>query len=746
MRKILKFTVIVLFWISIIHAAKVLVIVESNYYNNSDNGGALIDDYIALVRAKDGYDVELISNFQATTAQNMVEQCRLLWEIIADEYQAEEIEGAVLVGDLPIPIFYQHQDFPILPVDYLYMDVCDERVGGIKYPKLFDSPGIPDIGVWKTNAYYLGGEESVYFDWIKGPDGYNGDGIADIWVSRIYAGGLHALREDGAPWGDFLEEYEILDAYFRRVIKRMTSKAEVPPRALAMGYPHHYNNTSQQNLEHLLNTHGNGPAEQIRRILYPNNAPEIYQTQMQNGPYGGYSRGAVSGNKFPDGCKIISTFPEYEGDTRGYESACLYVHSNGNQHGWHGSHNNLGKTESHGLTSSILTCIPWTLQTGAIIPGFEGASCTKDWFKTEESYFKVSNEFIEGMNVRPAQSESNYFFNTFQMPLGDYEFKASMFIPDNGILQKFDTVYINIYVNYPAYFYKLPDNSEIRNVGWAIPIPAGTDGWIQIWNNYNTIKDLDRTNWILISITPYYWDEIPDEIVPCDAVKLEMISPSSQEWYEDNPADMHLMKPHNYRTARSTASMRDDEGPSKAKFTFMNACQPNNFLVRHNIGNMYALDHNGLISVGRPTTCFGTSFPEMYEGLKNGDSFGKAFLDNINNEDGFPSTAFPSTTSTQCIMALLGAGTLKYNAYLPYIDATQAVFSNDIHTKWSYWIARSAEVTDMKLYYESGQDYDPELNIFAGSEIVVRPGINGVTFCRGSKVNLKINPELLSSE
>lgn len=747
MKKILKFNVIFLLCISIIQAAKVLVIVEANYYNYdiSPEGYGLIDDYVALVRAKDGYDVELISDFQIPAGMKMVWQCNELWNLIADEYQDEEIEGAVLVGDLPIPIFYQHDDYIIVPIDYLYMDVCDERVGGAKYLKLFDLPNSPDIGVWNTNWYKVSGEWAVYFDWLRGPDAkYAGDGIADIWVSRVYPVGLDGLREDGALWGDFLEEYEILDNYFRRVIKRMAYRAEVPPRAMAIGYAYHGSTPSAaDNLDYFFKFFADGPTEQLHHVLWPNNTPEVYQTQLQSGPYGGISWGAAGGVKFPDDCKITSTFPEYEGDTRGYEAACLFVHSGGNAHGWHDVHGIMNKSDTHGATGSILTCMPWTHQTGAQYPGFDDPpnNCAIDWFKTEESYFKVSTDFVEGMMGRPAQSDGKYNF-VIHNTSSQAEFDAYAFIPDHGDEKLFDTVYVNIWVDGGAWFSNKNNDDDYNHTGWWLEIKEGSGEWINIWKDKSTatINDLNAsgTNTITISITPYYWDEVPNEIVTCDAVRLERTSPSPQNWHEDNPEDMHKMQPDHYRTVRAFTSMRDDGGPSKTKFTIMHCCQPNNFLVRHNIGNMYALAHNGLISIGRPTTCQWPEYGILFEDLKNGASFGKAYLDFVNYE-GFPDKGKKT-------LALLGAGTLKANAYLPYVDAASAVFSDDIHTKWSYWIARSAEVIDMELYYESGQDYDPELNIYAGTSIVVRPGAKGVTFCRGSKVNLKINPELISSE
>lgn len=747
MRKILTFTTLLFFWVGILHAAKVLIIVESNYYNNSPNGKDLIDAYVDLVRAKDGYTVELINNFIPTGT--MINQCHQLWNLLADEYQDVEIEGAVLVGDLPVPIFIQHHDHVIVPIDYVYMDVCDVNDNNKKYSLLYDPPGPNGEGVWESIEYtWKSGETVTYFDWIYGNNGtYDGDGKADIWVSRIYPVGLDALREDGALWGDFLEEYEILDSYLNRVIKRMDTQAEVPPRSMAIGYAYHHHvdpSNAPHNFTqlHELYLEGFKEPEQIHYKLYPNNTPEVYQTQLQNGPYGGDSWGAAGGVKYPDDCKITSVFPEYVNDTRGYEAACLFIHSSSNGHGWMDEHGITNDLESHGFTNSILSCIPWTKHESP--PGHDQNNCEPDWFKTEDSYFKIPKDLMSGemgqglMGGTIGQTDSRYYFSINVND--DHNFDLEVYIPPNN--QKFSEVYIRIWISGNAYFDV--NGKHVDYFGWSLDIPDNSQGWVDIWDNHNRIYNLGGDHILTMSVGPTSWSTPPnDNIIVADAARLirkNALGNPEEYWYLDNPEDMHKMEEHHYRTRRAITSMRDDGGPSKVLFTFMNCCQPNNFITRHCIGNMYALAHNGLISVGRPTTCSWLEYGPIFENLKNGVSFGKAYLDFVNSTDeGFPSKGWKT-------LALLGAGTIKAKAYIPYVDGSMAIVNQDQHTKWSTWIADHVSIDDMELYYESGQNYDPELNVYAGRKIAITSNGKGVTFCRGSKVRLKVDPELLNAQ
>ena len=108
------------------------------------------------------------------------------------------------------------------PCEYFYMDLWDNRAD-TTYP---DWERINN-GPWRRyNGDILD----------RRPLAYQGDRELDIWVSRIYATNLNHLRADGAAWGDFLEEYEIIDAYLDKVHERMNTTVSVR-RGIAMGYP-----------------------------------------------------------------------------------------------------------------------------------------------------------------------------------------------------------------------------------------------------------------------------------------------------------------------------------------------------------------------------------------------------------------------------------------------------------------------------------------------------------------------------
>jgi hypothetical protein len=154
--------------------------------------------------------------------------CYYIWNLLSakyDEYHSDPdtLEGVVLVGDIPVPTF--HYFGKTIPCEYFYMDLWDNRIGNdCPYPDWEDI----NQGPWQRWG-------SEYYTLNR--NYYNGDEELEIWVSRIYASNLNYLRADGAPWGEFLEEYEIIDAYFDKLHDRMTTPAPAIRRGVAMGYP-----------------------------------------------------------------------------------------------------------------------------------------------------------------------------------------------------------------------------------------------------------------------------------------------------------------------------------------------------------------------------------------------------------------------------------------------------------------------------------------------------------------------------
>jgi hypothetical protein len=160
-------------------------------------------------------------------------------------------------------------------------------------------------------------------------------------------------------------------------------------------------------------------------------------------------------------------------------------------------------------------------------------------------------------------------------------------------------------------------------------------------------------------------------------------------------------------------------GFSKTQFFLMCACNINHFLystgtLDKNIGNLYALGYNGLICMGASTIDGGGSDKSSFtRALRNGDCFGKAYLDYIN-----------SSFSTSTLYALLGAGTLCAQPYIQYgSDVIENEYITGIRLVWSRnpVFIRGVTVTgnDGNLYATSS--YDAASSPFGThGEIVIR--------------------------
>ena len=193
--------------------SQVLILVDEWYKDHDEllppPEGHKIERYMNDVSAKDGKDVELMILYRRS-----LYNYEWVWEKLRDKYQQDAddplkdtLEGVVLLGDIPVPTF-RYSGINI-PCDYFYMDLWDNR-SSATYPDWEYHPGI--FNPWVR----FGGSGDILDKSI-----YHGDDSLEMWVSRIYATNLNYLRSDGAAWGNFLEEYEIIDAYLDKVHDRM---------------------------------------------------------------------------------------------------------------------------------------------------------------------------------------------------------------------------------------------------------------------------------------------------------------------------------------------------------------------------------------------------------------------------------------------------------------------------------------------------------------------------------------------
>lgn len=612
--------------------------------------------------------------------------------------------------------------------DYIYMDVCNQNNNNQKYPQLLQlAPD--DGGVWPTLLYYDDQGNLVRF-LGRNTGTYNGDGKADIWISRIYAKNLEVLREPGASWGAFLEEHEIYDLYMQRVIDRMTLRSQVPDRAFAIGAPFSNMWTPEGDLTGLKDKFSEVPvydSSVIRYILFPQNMPNIYQAQLQAGPFGGETWGASGGVKFPLECKINNTYPEYAGDSRGYEWALVYCHSSAVAHAFSGpvkSFRIRGKEDCEfGAFLNIQLTQPWhSVSAGGFTADPEG-KCKADYFITYEN--DVCSDHLNGC-LNP-----QVWYNFNNLTSGEYN--AYCYIP-SGITNTLNDVWVHVYLadgrfdngqNHIQYGIKLENDGS----GWAKVFPEG--GPSSQWQNITL--DAGKTSFEFeIHIHPVIVKKDGvNRVVVGDAVRLSKNSVAPNVWFQDNPPNMHKMVENDWKTIRGFTSMEDNGGQSKCKFYALEACNICDFSQPNCLGLMYAMDDNGLISYGRTTTNYGISHQEMFKNLKVGQNFGMAYLDLINSHDGFPRL-------NNTILTLFGAATLKAHSYKPYLDyVTDQTFTGTYDSKKVFWCGNNVTLQNVTVPYNANV---PEFKVYAGGpEIRIKPETH---IYYGCEAFFKLDPSL----
>jgi hypothetical protein len=87
--------------------ARVLVLVEKGYSDYDLLNGHKIDRYMSDVKQIDGKDTERVIFENGIPGSD----CFSIWFILSEKYNqyhgtADSLEGAVLVGDIPVPVFH----------------------------------------------------------------------------------------------------------------------------------------------------------------------------------------------------------------------------------------------------------------------------------------------------------------------------------------------------------------------------------------------------------------------------------------------------------------------------------------------------------------------------------------------------------------------------------------------------------------------------------------------------------------
>lgn len=675
--------------------AKVLVVVASNYYQYDQAGSHRIQKYITDVNSYDSKKT-LIFNFTNPTG-TMYQKCNALWNVIRDQYvtnhhtiaTADDIEGVVLIGNLPEPMFDNGATIPLLrlPVDYYYMDVFNQLTQ-TKYNN--------DSDIWTYNS--VDDVFSISYN------STNGDSKADIWISHIFGHRITNIRKGQTIQG----EYSIVDDYLDRLHFRMTEPSTVPNRGMAFGGLTEYaSNYDVANTLHLYEL----PLKQYFEFRHPNNSPTNLQAQLQAGPLGNVNYGACNGLRFPaernqTNCIQSSlTDPRtnivYNNlDQNGYEWIGIFEHS------W---------PEGHTLNASHLS-----VNTGA----------NGNFFNTYRGPFWGNNQLVS------STSAVNGSYYTVPVPHGTYKtisWRAK--IPTAGTYD----IYMS-YVpssgnttNLPVQVIELPLNNFGASTFLGKTVidqtkhtntQNGNTNWE--WVGKYVFNNANDSAWVLVD-----FNGIASSIsgnVYADAIKL--VNSSIPEIIVDNTASSFVFSDWK---DRAFEDMQDEDitshaSYSKALFFLTNACEISDYTFPYGdcLGVLYGLTHNGLISIGTTDLNYANQnyspFVNSVKSLNNlgyPKDFGESFLSLIDSYGIF-------STYT-----LMGAGNLSTKAYIPF---GTTIFQNLVVTT-TLSNSASAPVLVRNTTVEAGASYSTSSS-GTDKQIIIRPE---TAFKQGSYVHLYLN-------
>ncbi|MBN1294576.1 MAG: hypothetical protein JXB48_22245 [Candidatus Latescibacteria bacterium] len=658
-----------------LNAGKILIVVEQGYYKIST---AKIRRYCNDMKIEEKRTSEIVVFPSSGTITD-------LWNEIRDQYAAAKnsstpITGAVLVGNLPIALFYYFG--ATIPSEYFFMDVWDNRSipASDHVPhayrnwtdvwELYQSSNLLNRELYKTNSY-----------------GDGGDGVLDLWVSRIYASNLPHLRDDR---GNTLTEYQILSRYFDRLHKRMTGPSLVPPRGMSMGPPpswpsrdlSRYARLENLGLSSIITYDYSDPSK-----MHLNQAA-AWQAQLQAGPYGNSNHGVINGHSFSSeqdkANRARSCINEYyKGDQRGFEWAALFSHSIPTTSVFH-MYDNSGYSLG-GKFTSINNQQQWILKThggyknGTYYENFQQGESV-EWSCVMAAGRGGQYELYLYWNVDTLSNSSNNYLKFW----GEKKFSLlvnkildqSSSGKDNWnriesenktdyTINDLDTLVVGLYPNLTGF------NRRNRCVADAIQFRLVR---AKIWDKnavryslddiatYRDVRYICRKDHISndasspkSSYSGNLWG------VDTNSISNYTITITPNEIFDINKRGMKGFRCNNWYN-RSFCDMVFDGGPSKVPFFILVACWITSYHIPDNLGNLFAMGYAGLTAIGNsyesPLDTNGQF--QVYTQLLGPDSykcFGEAYLAQaqqaytINNS--FPDANF----------ILLGAGNLYARAY-----------------------------------------------------------------------------------
>lgn len=715
---------VILLWVIGIDG-KVLFIVDKEYYDYTDQGVAKgknsIAQYMLDVKTIDRLNVDTIV-FENDLSKTWRENCARLWRVLTDAYgnaintaPYDTVEGAVLIGNIPVPMFvYGTKDgYSVYPVDYYYMDIWNSTTA---------QPYNSDLALWKYPAIYAHSTKKTVTSNSRDDTTYDtlpyfnknlydtatGDKKVDIWVSRIYAKSIDGLRAPDSAFGKNLENFDIVANYLARVHDRMTKQSTVPPRGFEIGTNNFtgYDSLGAINsLNSYLNIDKMNLGSLNHFVLSDANV-FTYQTQLQSGPYGGVTKGSFKGTPHGTAQSVNKTYYRYQGDTRGYEWAGLFEHSGPDGH-WF---DNNDIPASGMFESGTANCSLWvsTSDLNAYGNSFH-------FFRNRDKY--KTNFTPEAGNYSHALAR---WTDTINYPdqMGNY--RVYLYYPPRNTLDSL--AYVNIYRN-RRFCYSVAVNQKNHYPD------TGTGNW-------QNITYLKKTNGA--DSLPYFY--------PGDIITVELTaacqSPAREhdttiadavKLIKDGAADEIILDDQttNFTThadfLRTYLSMQDDGGVSKTPFYLLLACHISNFSFYNDLGLLYAMGQKGLISLGASSSDY-TYTPQsaFVEAIAKGMRFGASYRE-------YAQSLF---TSHLCAaFSLIGAGTLKPKAYIPYADYEILNLNNCTIDNYSeLYVKQNVNITGNVNVTNEGT-----LNVISGKDIIITPDFFADY---GSKLDLKVKKSL----
>lgn len=655
---------------------KVLIVVNSYYYYQC---GYMVDGYKNDVEMLDNKKVEIIE-WPAIPGSN-VELCTFLLDSLQSEYvearnAGDVLEGAVMIGDVPVPQY--SGGYGNMPLDQVFMDIVDTNNACNPYT---NGPYFTPFAV--AGSYYANNYNTMI-----------GDSCYDIWVSRINAAYMSGLREGMSVY----DEYSIYGRYLSKVDDRMNMPATVPSRGFFMGGPEDLQ--SYGTAYKLLGIYMNDlNLPWLADFSDGHNSSFNWMSQLLAGPRGCINYGACNGTLYATNernrrfCRYEHLPVVYEyGDTNkttnlsinladslGWEWAGLYNHGCPMHSNFFSNEGSLHNIKLNGEFKFGTIGTLW------------GSSYVIDTAGYGESYHYYQdsttdpNPYNYGFGWKNKGAEWRWI-----VPAGgggDYDVYLYYEAPDSTPLNTDNCTNVNVKlhvvninssglpishtyitrsatVNQQAHFRHLPPPEDYR---WEKPFDTTvTLGVDQMAIVSLQLNDGLTGNHIVDAVRFIRTSGGVDQIVD-DA------QPGSFPDIVDDPSGIFDTTGFHsyddvYRGFEDMGSEPGGGGCSKTQFFLMKSCNTGDFTytsappaIKKNIGNLYALGYNGLICMApsEGDNVLDKKGP-FTRGLRNGMCFGQAYLDKID-----------STFGRRHV--LLGAGTLRAQPYIQY--------GSDVHSR-----------------------------------------------------------------